>query len=159
GHVGTRVHRRGHVVNRHGGGGGPRGAVVVGHHDADGVDVRGRPAGVVVQVLVRGAEGQHARGEGQRGAALPGAPGDDHRVGIQRVRVAEGPAHDDRVVLVDRGRGDGQGAEDWAEILREEVFAGGGAFGGDADPVGAGDQRLVLDELVAAVAQGGAGGG
>src|SRR5262249_47649372 len=103
--AGDGAHRRGDVVNGDVGAAGGAGVVLVG----DGGAYReGSVTGIVVEILMTGAESQHARGqvEGRVSGAI--APVDHDRVRVLGARIAETAADGRRVVLVDRRRAGAQ---------------------------------------------------
>src|SRR5262245_59187853 len=126
--------------------------MVVGDRDRDGVRIRSGAARVVIAVLVCGAETGYARGKVERGRGFARAPIDEHRVRVQRVGIAERAAERGDSVLID-GRGQIQRGDHGAEVSGQEVLTSRVPFAGAANAVGAGDERLVHDELVAAVAR------
>src|SRR5262249_39241065 len=91
-----------HVVDGDRGARGAGRAVIIGHGHGDRVGVGGGAGRVVVEVLVRGGETAHARAQAEGGRALARTPGDDDRVRVRRLGVAERAAQRGRAVLVDR---------------------------------------------------------
>ena len=107
-----RSHHGGHVVHGDAGAARYASAVVVGHRDADGINVGRRAVArrcAVVQVLMTdAAEGEHAGTQADDRIDRAVAPVDCHRVAIQRARIGEVAAQRGAAVLVDRGRAETQ---------------------------------------------------
>ena len=101
--------QRGHVVDRHRRAGRVAAGVVVAQAQANGVDVRSRPARIVVQVLMHQRERLAARGARSKRVRLGVvrakriAPVNIQRERVQRARIADRAGQGGRAILVDHG--------------------------------------------------------
>src|SRR5688572_6641221 len=78
-----------------------RAKVSIQHNDANRVHIGQSSRWVIVEIGMRRAERQDARGQSQR-TAFAVTPVDDHRMGVETVEVGEGPVDGGSVILADR---------------------------------------------------------
>ena len=119
---------RGHVVDRDTAAAAPAAAVIVGNRDADRIVVGGGTAGAVVQILMTGAEAEHARGQFKRRRPLTRPPADDHGVRILRARIDDRAGERDRAILGGPFRRDAQPADRRCDVVDRHAGAAAGAI-------------------------------
>src|SRR5262249_10340204 len=145
-------------VDHHAGAAGGAVAVLVRDDRRDGEAAALRLAGRVVQVLVAGAERQHAGRQGEDGVGGAVAPAEVRGVRVQRARGGERGADGGRVILVDGRRAGRQHHAGRGHVVDHHAGAGGARGAVIVGDRGAHGIRRVARPVVQVLVRGAEGG-